>query len=1220
MHRVPCGLICVAALVTSLGTAGGRVAAKNWNDGNSTWSTGAFWTPAGVPTLGEAVNIVFADGNPRTVTYNVSAPSLGLLTIDLTGAGVAANTLSITANNSLAANGIWVGGFSGITSLTTAGRGAIEQFAGTVSTNPGRDLVLGHGSGSTGTYTLGGGALVANQSEYVGLSGNGVFNHSAGSNTINASGVGTFIVGVNASSTGAYNLSGTGSLVSNSTEYVGYSGTGVFNQTGGTHSINGGNSLFVGHSEGGVGAYTLSAGSLSVSGVEYVGYNGVGSETVPSIFNHSGGTNIAGGGLVLGANAGAVGQYNLSGTGSLTSNGHEYIGNSGLGAFDQTGGAHTVGSVPANRDLYVGYSANQIGFYSLDGSASSLTVNGNEYLGESGLGVFTQSGGTHTVGVNLVLGSLSGSTGSYELGGSGSSLTVHGDEYIGAGGPGDFTQSDGTHTVGSVATNRQLFVGHDAGGGTYNLLDGTLAVNGNETLGHFAAGSFTQSGGTHDVSADLTFGGTPTGNGSYLLSGGDLNVGGTEKISALSSIGSTFTQTGGTHTIGSPTAFLGLLDMAENINSVANYSLSGGSLTVYGFELVGDGGTATFTHTGGTNTILPSGGAPIGVLTVGFISVQGGSGTYTLSGNGVLAVTGDTYVGGGDMIGNGTGVMNLNGGTATVTGLFKVWDYDGTVVNLAGATLSVGSLNTDGDPSRFTWTSGALNLTNSSLTIGSSGPLGTALTINSSKLLTVSGTTTIDPLRAVTISGGSFSTGDLVNNGAFNFVSGTLGITGAGGLTVGTGGALGATATLGAGQRLNVANSLGVNASGLLVVESGATVTAGGGIVNDGEIHLAGSTAQLAGGALANSGLILGDGRIANGLTNVAGGEIRAENAKRLKLQGANGTNAGRINLQGGTAEFSQALTNGAAGRIEGRGTLITGGAGLTNNGHIALASGITDVFGDVTNDTGAGSLGVSVSGNADVTFWDDVTNVAGSLFRVSSGSSATFFGTFAGAGISGTGDVYFEADVTPGASPTIAQFGGNVALGSTSTLAIELGGAIRGSEYDAIVASGDLTLSGALAVSLIDAGAGLFAPEVGDSFDILDWGGLSGTFASIYLPTLAGLEWDTSMLYTDGVLSVASPFLEADFNENGAVNAVDFALWKTGFGASVDATHMQGDANGDEDVDGADFLVWQRQLGNVPAVAATAVIPEPGSFLLCIVAAAGFCRLRGPKASRTHQ
>src|SRR4051812_7911217 len=128
--------------------------AKSWADGNGFWNVNGNWNPATVPVAGEAVNIVFTDGTPRTGTYNVSAPSLGLFSVDLTGPGTGASALSILSNFNLAANGILIGGYNGIT--TTAGRGAMSQSVGTVSTNSGWDFVLGYGSGSTGTYTLNG--------------------------------------------------------------------------------------------------------------------------------------------------------------------------------------------------------------------------------------------------------------------------------------------------------------------------------------------------------------------------------------------------------------------------------------------------------------------------------------------------------------------------------------------------------------------------------------------------------------------------------------------------------------------------------------------------------------------------------------------------------------------------------------------------------------------------------------------------------------------------------------------------------------------------------------------------------------------------------------------------------------------------------------------------------------------------------------------------------
>ena len=83
---------------------------------------------------------------------------------------------------------------------------------------------------------------------------------------------------------------------------------------------------------------------------------------------------------------------------------------------------------------------------------------------------------------------------------------------------------------------------------------------------------------------------------------------------------------------------------------------------------------------------------------------------------------------------------------------------------------------------------------------------------------------------------------------------------------------------------------------------------------------------------------------------------------------------------------------------------------------------------------------------------------------------------------------------------------------------------------------TGDLSLAGTLAVSLVG-----FTPSAGQSFDILDWGSLSGTFASISLPALPGLAWDMSQLYSTGVLAVVAPgFQAADFDEDGDVDGND--------------------------------------------------------------------------------
>jgi hypothetical protein len=106
-------------------------------------------------------------------------------------------------------------------------------------------------------------------------------------------------LGVDSGSSGTYNLSD-GSLSSINALEIGYSGTGVFTQTGGSQTITGtgmGQGLYMGLF--GSGAYNLSGtGFFSVVQDELIGY------TSPASFTQSGGTNIVGGTLSLGDQAG----------------------------------------------------------------------------------------------------------------------------------------------------------------------------------------------------------------------------------------------------------------------------------------------------------------------------------------------------------------------------------------------------------------------------------------------------------------------------------------------------------------------------------------------------------------------------------------------------------------------------------------------------------------------------------------------------------------------------------------------------------------------------------------------------------------------------------------------------------------------------------------------------------------------------------------------------
>ncbi len=153
--------------------------------------------------------------------------------------------------------------------------------------------------------------------------------------------------------------------------------------------------------------------------------------------------------------------------------------------------------------------------------------------------------------------------------------------------------------------------------------------------------------------------------------------------------------------------------------------------------------------------------------------------------------------------------------------------------------------------------------------------------------------------------------------------------------------------------------------------------------------------------------------------------------------------------------------------------------------------------------------------------------------------------------------------------------------------LELEIGGLIADSEYAQLDINGNVALAGDLEITLTNG----FSPTAGNSFDILDWGSLSGTFSTVTLPPLAaGFNWDPSQLYSTGVLSVVGPpSFTADFDEDGDVDGDDLAQWQGDFGAND-----LSDADGDNDSDGNDFLVWQQQVGSAPAGAAATGVPEP--------------------------
>lgn len=175
--------------------------------------------------------------------------------------------------------------------------------------------------------------------------------------------------------------------------------------------------------------------------------------------------------------------------------------------------------------------------------------------------------------------------------------------------------------------------------------------------------------------------------------------------------------------------------------------------------------------------------------------------------------------------------------------------------------------------------------------------------------------------------------------------------------------------------------------------------------------------------------------------------------------------------------------------------------------------------------------------------------------------------------------------------------------------LAIDLGGAIAGVDYDVINVLGEVHLDGDLAATLVGGGSGEFAPALGDSFQILTaTGGVSGAFDHVTLPTLdGGLDWHVD--YSPNHVSLVV-LASADFNRDDNVDMDDLALWRAGLGRIAGATTQDGDGNNDGAVDGADFLIWQRQQGITSLLAerTQTTVPEPtGSIIWLVLASIGW-------------
>lgn len=606
---------------------------------------------------------------------------------------------------------------------------------------------------------------------------------------------------------------------------------------------------------------------------------------------------------------------------------------------------------------------------------------------------------------------------------------------------------------------------------------------------------------------------------------------------------------------------------------------------------------------GGRLTIghYPFGGQPQGQRGSGSVHVDGAG--SLLSQNGMMIVGG---VGSGNV--TITNAAAVNSGIALLGGDEGLNQYaDGSgVVTLEGigsqwnvANLILGQTGT-GEISL----SGGARLINSNsefFPFGSNGR-NTVFGAESGSYgrMIVDGTTTqwVDNSDQLTI--GARGTGELIIQGGAVVTSGST-------LISPLPGGHGEVLVSGAGSRWRVGSiSIGEQGGqGKVTVANGAVLESGGfqdsaNVYEGGELALVdGTFLGIRGGRenpeIRNFGLVRGNGEIDASIRNEQAGRVRVDAGERLVVSGALSNSGGRVEILAGELEVNGGFENQVSATLTVEDSTLrlstspfSGLTPLRNEGTFLVSNGENRVFGDVRN------LGIiTLAGDSDTTFFDDVEN-SGAI-HVLTGSTVTYVGALTGNGSTGGGMVIAEGNVSPGFSPGVMEFGGDIALGDFSQLNIEIGN----QQNDMLAVAGTAELGGDLVLSALEALEGDTAVE------ILSAATIDGTFDSI--PAI-GEEIGLGVVFggiTYNADSVVVSLLQqtGDFNGDGNVDAIDLGTWQSGYGTLEGAELLGGDAQRDGDIDGADFLTWQRNvLAAEPPVASQAV-PEPSSVWMIILA-----------------
>jgi autotransporter-associated beta strand protein len=770
--------------------------------------------------------------------------------------------------------------------------------------NEGGTLVFTAANTYTGTTTIAGGTLAADNTGAVAdssaltLTASGatldISNAGGATPVLSLSGVGgsTVYLGANQLTVGnpggvstfAGMIEGTGSLYEAPTGSLTLRGTNTY--TGATEITSGTLSI------GSGGSIAMSSGVDIVSGGTF-DISTAGNQTIGDLAGASGSVTLGANTLTLGTGDSTSFGGVISGTGGVTKQG---AGTLTLGGDNNFGGTLTIdggtvaigatgsmasaslnlatagttfdvsaASNPVIQDLSgVAGTAVSLGANTLTFGTGNSTIFGGVITGAGGL--FKEGTGTITLtGANTFSGGVFIDDGTLALGAGGSMVSAT-SVFVNGGSAGFSIANAGNQTVQNLTA---------IGGGAVMLGANTLTVDNTGGSGNLFAGVFSGTGGiVVEGDGTLTINAPSTYTGSTVVNGGTLALGSTGSIASssglnLAAAGTAFDISGGTN------------QTIQGLSGVAGTTVNLGPFTL----TVGGTGSTIFAGT-------IAGITPLNGLT------KQGSGTLTLTGV-------ETYIGP-TTINAGTLALGAGGSLAASSGISLAASSAAFDISGGGSQVIQDLTGVSGSAITLGANTLTLGTANSTSFAGNISGAGGALAKQGTGTLTLSGTDSYTggtTITAGTLTGTTSSLqGNILDNAALVFNQSAAG-TYAGSLS-------------GSG-------TLSLQGTGVVTLTGNSAGFAGTTNVSSGDLAVgasSSSTAQLGGNVgVTSGGMVSGHGTIGGSLTNTSGAVAPGGSIGTLTVNG-NYT-------QGPTGTLAVQLTPAGASKLAVAGTVSLQGS-----------------------------------------------------------------------------------------------------------------------------------------------------------------------------------------------------------------------------------------------------------------------------------------------------